>query len=174
MHKYENTVRLMRYNNHVRYTINITAVCKIFPCLICNNFFIRAHNLDRQSTVINEQTRIIYLAKVNQISEKLFVHLGTVGIEKASQQKLIKVFVKFDPKSVCNLKKVFKVMKTKIWIVEQIQISVSTYPNPAKRPIFNTVVLLVTRVHYLSDFRTDWQQETKETRKTGFSISKKQ
>ena len=37
--KYENTVRLLRYNNHICYVNNINAVFQSFRCPICNHFF---------------------------------------------------------------------------------------------------------------------------------------
>ena len=37
--KYENTVRLLRYNNHICYVNNIDAVFQCFRCPNCNTFF---------------------------------------------------------------------------------------------------------------------------------------
>ena len=37
--KYENTVRLLRYNNHICYVNNIIAVFQSFCCHNCDNFF---------------------------------------------------------------------------------------------------------------------------------------
>ena len=37
--KYENTVRLQRYNNHICYVNNINAVFQTFRSLICDIFF---------------------------------------------------------------------------------------------------------------------------------------
>ena len=39
--KYENTVRLLRYNKHIRYVNNINAVFQSFCCPNCDTFFIR-------------------------------------------------------------------------------------------------------------------------------------
>ena len=36
--KYENTVRLLRYNNHICYVSNINAVFQAFRCPICDTF----------------------------------------------------------------------------------------------------------------------------------------
>ena len=37
--KYENTVRLLRYNNHICYASNINAVFQAFRCPNCDTFF---------------------------------------------------------------------------------------------------------------------------------------
>ena len=44
---YENTVRLLRYNNHICYVNNINAVFQSFRCPICDTFFNRSFNLER-------------------------------------------------------------------------------------------------------------------------------
>ena len=44
--KYENTVRLLRYNNHICYVNNLNAVFQAFRCPNCDNFFNRTFNLE--------------------------------------------------------------------------------------------------------------------------------
>ena len=48
--KYENTVRLLRYNNHISYVNNINAVFQSFRCPNCDTFFNRTFNLERHLT----------------------------------------------------------------------------------------------------------------------------
>ena len=48
--KYENTVRLLRYNNHICYVNNINAVFQSFRCPNCDTFFNRTFNLERHLT----------------------------------------------------------------------------------------------------------------------------
>ena len=45
--KYENTVRPLRYNNHICYVNNIKAVFQPFHCPNCDTFFNRSFNLER-------------------------------------------------------------------------------------------------------------------------------
>ena len=40
--KYENTVRLLRYNNHICYVNNINAAFQSFRCPNCDTFFIES------------------------------------------------------------------------------------------------------------------------------------
>ena len=42
--KYENTVRLLRYNNHICYVNNINAVFQSFRCPKCDTFFNKTFN----------------------------------------------------------------------------------------------------------------------------------
>ena len=44
--KYENTVRLLRYNNHICYVSNINAVFQAFRCSNCDTFFNKTFNLE--------------------------------------------------------------------------------------------------------------------------------
>ena len=52
--KYENTVRLLRYNNHICYVDNINAVFQSFCCPNCDTFFSRTLNLERHLTTFGE------------------------------------------------------------------------------------------------------------------------
>ena len=53
--KYENTVRLLRYNNHKCYVNNINAVFQSFRCPNCDTFFSRTFNLERFLTACSER-----------------------------------------------------------------------------------------------------------------------
>ena len=46
LQKYENTVQLLRYNNHICYVNNINAVLQSFRCPNCDTFFNRSINLE--------------------------------------------------------------------------------------------------------------------------------
>ena len=52
--KYEKTVRLLRYNNHICYVNNINAVFQSFCCPNCDTFFNRTFNLERKLTTCSE------------------------------------------------------------------------------------------------------------------------
>ena len=49
--KYENTVQLLRYNNHICYVNIINAVFRSFRCPNCDTFFNRTFNLERHLTI---------------------------------------------------------------------------------------------------------------------------
>ena len=60
--KYDNTVRLLRYNNHICYVSNNNAVFQSFHCLNCDTFFNRTFNLERLLTACSERVKK-YLSK---------------------------------------------------------------------------------------------------------------
>ena len=55
--KYENTVRLLRYNNHICYANNINAVFRDFCCPNCDTFFNKTFNLERHLTTCSERMK---------------------------------------------------------------------------------------------------------------------
>ena len=90
MQKYNNTVRLLRYNNLIRYVSNINAVFQAFRCPNCDTFFSRAFNLERHLTTCSERVKNVYPRNVYQIRETLFDKLESFGIYYTSDQKLFK------------------------------------------------------------------------------------
>ena len=60
MRKYNNTVKLLRYNNHICYVNNINAVFQAFCCPNCDTFFSRALNLERHLTTCSERVKNVY------------------------------------------------------------------------------------------------------------------
>ena len=67
--KYESTVRLLRYNNHICYLNNIDAVFQPFRCPNCENFFKRIFILERLLTTCGEQNKNVYPKNVYQAEE---------------------------------------------------------------------------------------------------------
>ena len=69
--KYENTVRLLRYNDHICYVNNINAVCQSLRCRNCDTFFNRTFNLERYLTTCSERVKNVYPRNVYQIRKTL-------------------------------------------------------------------------------------------------------
>ena len=88
--KFNNTVRLLRYNNHICYVSNIIAVVQAFRCPNCDTFFSRAFNLERHLTTCSERVKNVCPRNVYQIRETLFDKLDSFGIKYTSEQKLLK------------------------------------------------------------------------------------
>ena len=57
LQKYENAVRLLRYNNHICYVSNLCAL-SIFRCPNCDTFFSRTFNLERHLTTCSERVKM--------------------------------------------------------------------------------------------------------------------
>ena len=56
--KYDNTGRLLRYNNHICYESNNNAVFQSFRCPNCDTFFSRTFNFERSFTTCSEREKI--------------------------------------------------------------------------------------------------------------------
>ena len=134
--KYENTVRLLRYNNHICYVNNIKAVFQSFCCPICDTFFNRTFNLERHLTTCSERVKNVYPKNVYQTQETLFDKLDSFGIEYTNELTLFKNLVTIDFESICVQEESFKDTDTTKWIGKHFPISVSTSPNLLKEPIF--------------------------------------
>ena len=98
--KYENTVPLLRYNNHICYVNNINAVFQFFRCPNCDTFFNKTFNLERHLTTCSELVKNVYPRNVYQIRETLFDKLDCFGIKYTSEQKLFQNLAIFDFESI--------------------------------------------------------------------------
>ena len=134
--KYENTVRLLRYNNHICYVNNINAVFQAFRCPNCDTFFNRTFNLERHLTTCSERVKNFYPRNVCQIRETLFDKLDSFGINYTSEQKFFKKLAIFDFESFCVEEQTFRDTITTTWIGKHVPISVSISSNLVEVPIF--------------------------------------
>ena len=134
--KYDNTVRLLRYNNHICYVSNINAVFQSFRCPNCDTFFNRTFNLERHLTTCSERVKNDYPRNVYQIRETLFDKLDSFGINYTSEQKFFKNIGIFDFESICVQKETFRDTITTTWIGKHVPISVSISSNLVEEPIF--------------------------------------
>ena len=125
--KYEITVRLLRYTNHICNLNNINAVFPPSRCPNCDTFFNRTFNLEQRLTTCSERVKNFNPRNVYQIRETLFDKLDSVGIKYTSQQKLFKNLAIFDFESICVQKESFKDTKTTTWIGKHVPISVSIF-----------------------------------------------
>ena len=133
---YENTMRLLRYNNHICYVNNINAVFQSFFCPNCDTFFNRTFNLEQQLTTCSERVENVYPRNVYQIRETLFDKLDSFSIKYTSEQKLFKNLAIFDFDSICVQEETFRDTNTTTWIGEHVPISVSISSNLVEEPIF--------------------------------------
>ena len=133
--KYENTVRLLRYNNHICFVNNINAVFQSFRCPKCDTFFNRTFNLEQQLPTCSERVKNIYPRNVYQVRETLFDKLHSFGIEYTHEQTLFKNLAIFDFESICVQEESFKDTDTTKGIEKHILLSVSISSNLLKEPI---------------------------------------
>ena len=114
--KDENSVRMLRYNNHICYVNNNNAVFQSFRCPNCDNFFNRTFNLERHSTTCSERVKNVYPKNVYQTQETLFGKLDSFGIEYTNKQTLFKNLAIFDFESICVQEESFKDTNTTNWM----------------------------------------------------------
>ena len=134
--KYENTVRLLRYNNHICYVNNINAVFQSFRCLNCDFFLKKTFNLERHLTTCTERVKNVYPRNVYQIRETLFDKLDSFSINYTSEQKLFKKFAILDFESICVQVENFRDTVTTTWIGKHVPITVSFSSTLVEEPIF--------------------------------------
>ena len=134
--KYDYTVRLLRYNNHICYVSNLNAVFQPFRCPHCDTFFNRTFNLERHLYTCSERVKNIYPMNVYQIRETLFDKLDSFGINYTSEQKLFQNLAIFDFESICVQEETFRDTITTTWIGKHVPISVSISSNLVEEPIF--------------------------------------
>ena len=136
MQKYNNTVRLFRYTNHICYVSNINAVFQAFCCPNCDTFFNETFGLERHLTTCIERVKNVYPKNVYQLGETLFDKLDSFGINYTSQQKLFKNLAIFVFESICVQEESFEDTKTTTWIGKHVPILISISSNLVAEPIF--------------------------------------
>ena len=72
----QSTVRMLRFNSHLRYSSNINAVSQSFRCPNCDTFFKKTYVLERNITTCSER---VYPRNLYQIREILFHKLESFG-----------------------------------------------------------------------------------------------
>ena len=112
MQKYDNTVRVLRFNNIRCYVSKINAVFQSFRCPNCNTFFSRTLNLEPLNTC-SEGVKNVYPKNVYQTQETLFDKLDSFEIECTTEQTLFKNLAIFNSEAICADEKSFKVTHLK-------------------------------------------------------------
>ena len=99
--KYENTVRLLRYNNHICYVNEFNAGFQSFRCPNCDNFFNRTFNWDQNFSTCSERVKNVYPKNVYQTQKTLLDKLDSFGIDNTNEQTFFKNLAIFDFESIC-------------------------------------------------------------------------
>ena len=87
--KYEKSVKLLRYNNHICYVNNINALFKAFRCTTCDTFFSKTANLERHLVTCRDRIKHIYPKNVYELRETLSEKLDASNIPYRTEQKLV-------------------------------------------------------------------------------------
>ena len=136
IHKFEISVKLLRYNNYICYVSDINFFFKIFRCSTCHTIFSKTENLEPHVITCTEQVKHIYPKNVYQLRETFFEKLDFFNIPYRKDQKLFKNLAVFDFESICVKEETYKETETTKWIGKQVHISVSISSNLEPGPIF--------------------------------------
>ena len=134
--KYENTVRLLRYNNHICYVNKINAIFQSFRCPNCDTFFNKTFNLERHLTTCSKRVKNVYPRNVYQIRETPFDRLDSFRIKYTVERKLFENLAIFDFESICVQEETFRDTNTTTWIGKNVPTSVSISSNLVEEAIF--------------------------------------
>ena len=94
--KHENTVKILRYNNHIIYGNNIDNFFKCFRCPTCDTFFHKADHFNKHLLRCKDRIENIYPKNVYTLRETLFEKLDGFNIEYTKEQTLFKNVAIFD------------------------------------------------------------------------------
>ena len=89
LQKYENSVRLLRYNNQIRLRNSIKAVFQSSCCPKCGTFCTRVPKVERPLNKSNGRVKNVHPRNVCQIREKPLEKLDSSGIKYASDLKTL-------------------------------------------------------------------------------------
>ena len=134
--KYENSVKIFRYNNHFCYVNNINVLFKVFRCITRDTIFSNTGNLERHLVTCSDRIRHIYPKNVHELRETLFERLDAFNIPCKNEQKLFKKMAIFDFESICVKEESYKQTETTTWIGKHVPISVFISSNLITEPNF--------------------------------------
>ena len=149
--KYENSVKLLRYNIHICYVNNKNALFIAFRCTTCDTIFSKTGNLERHLVTCSDRVKHIYPQNAYELRETLFEKLDVFKISYRNEQKLFKNLEIFDSESVCVKEDSYKQTETTTWIGNYVPISISISSNLIPEPIF---LCNANPYHLISSFIT--------------------
>ena len=134
--KYENSVKLLHYNNHICYVKNINALFEAFRCTTCDTFFSKTGKLERHLVTCSDRVKHIYPKNVYELRDTFFEKLDAFNIPYRNEQELFKNLAIFDFESICVKEDSYKQTETTTCIGKHVLISVSFSSNLIPEHIF--------------------------------------
>ena len=84
--KFETTVKLLRFNNHIIHTNDIDSFFKCFRCPSCDCFFNRSDNLNKLLLTCKDRVRFFYPKNAYTLQEAIFEKLDGFNIPYTEDQ----------------------------------------------------------------------------------------
>ena len=134
--RFDKTVKLLRFNNHIIHTNDIDSFFKCFRCPSCDSFFKRSEFLNKHLLRCKDRVKHIYPKNVYELRENLFEKLEGFNLPVSDDKKLFKNLAIFDFESICVPTEKLKETQTTTWIGKNVPISVSISSNLIDEPIF--------------------------------------
>ena len=133
---YGESVKLLRFNNHIWYVSNISAVLKTFRCTTCGTFFSTMGNPERYLVTCSNRVEHVCPKKDYELGQILFEKLDAFIIPYRNEQKLSKNLAIFDFETIRFKERSFKQTETTTRIGKHVPISVSMSSNLIPELIF--------------------------------------
>ena len=134
--KFEKSVKLLRYNNHICHVSDMNFFFKSFCCSSCDTIFSKTEILERHLITCSKRVKHIYPKNVYQLRETLFEKLDSFNIPYREDQKLFKNLAIFVFESICVKEETYKQTETTKWIGKHVTLSVSISSHLIPESIF--------------------------------------
>ena len=134
--RYDENIKLLRYNNHICYVNDINKFFKKFRCPSCDVFFNHSGNFNRHLKTCKELVKNIYPRGAYSLRETLFEKLDNFSIAYPEDHTLFRNFVVFDFEAICVQSVKINNTATTSWIGTHVPVSVSISSNLLDEPVF--------------------------------------
>ena len=134
--RFEKSINLLRYNNHICYVSGMNSFFKSFRCSTCDTIFSKTGNLERYLITCSERVKHVYPNNVYQLRETLFEKLDTFNIPYREDQKFFLTLAVFEFESICVKEETYKETEITKWVGKHVPILVSILSNLITEPIF--------------------------------------
>ena len=134
--RYDENIKMLRYNNHICYVNDINKFFKKFRCPSCDVFFNHSGHFNRHLKTCKERVKNIYPQGAYSLRETLFEKLDNFSITYPEDYALFRNFVVFDFEAICVQSVEATNTLTTSWIGTHVPVSVSISSNLLDEPVF--------------------------------------
>ena len=135
--KFEKSVKLLRYNNHICCVSDMNSFLQTFRCSTCDTIFSKTGNLERHLITCSERVKHIYPKNVYQLRETFFEELDSFNTPYREVQKLFKILAVFDFESIRVKEETYKEIETLKWIGIHVPHISFNFVKPSTRTRFS-------------------------------------
>ena len=133
--RYDENIKLLRYNNHICYVNDINKFFKKFRCPSCDVFFNHSGHFNRHLKTCKERVKNIYPRGAYSLRETLFENLDNFSITYPEDYTLFRNFVVFNFEAICVQSVEANNTLTTSSIGTHVPVSVSISSNLLDEPV---------------------------------------